>query len=519
MGHEMNGAESLVRTLVAGGVDVCFTNPGTSEMHFVAALDKVDGMRCILCLFEGGATGAADGYARMAEKPGSTLLHLGPGLGNGIANLHNAKRAQTPMVNIVGEHAIYHRGYDAPLTSDIEGLARVVSGWVRTATDSRIVAGDGAAAIAAARTPPGQVATLILPADTAWNPGSGVAAVPAIAPEIPVEGAAVDAIARILRLGEPSLILLGGKALRAEALQLAGRIAAKTGARLMAPTSNARMARGAGRVALDRVPYPVDQALAVLKDFRHVILVSARQPVAFSGYPGKPSVLTSPGCCIHTLAAAHHDVPAALAALVDAVGAAKVPPPASDAVRPGVPTGGAIAPDAIAAMLGSLLPADAIVCDESVTTGRGFFPQTRAAPPHDWLQLTGGAIGIGIPLATGAAVACPGRKVISLEADGSGMYTLQALWTQARYGLNVLTLIWANRSYAILRGELASVGAQNPGRKALDMLSLGNPDLNWVQLAKGMGVEGRRVTTIDELVSAFRAGLAAQGPFLVEVMI
>ncbi|HYB09251.1 MAG TPA: acetolactate synthase large subunit [Alphaproteobacteria bacterium] len=515
----MNGAESLVRTLVAGGVDVCFTNPGTSEMHFVAALDKVDGMRCILCLFEGGATGAADGYARMAEKPGSTLLHLGPGLGNGIANLHNAKRAQTPMVNIVGEHATYHRAYDAPLTSDIEGLARPVSGWVRTAMDSRIVASDGAAAIAAARTPPGQVATLILPADTAWNPGNGIAAVPEVAPEMAVDGATIDAAARILRSGEPSLILLGGKALRAEALGLAGRIAAKTGARLMAPTSNARMARGAGRTALDRVPYPVDQALTVLKEFRHVILVSARPPVAFFGYPGKPSVLTPPGCDIQTLATAHHDVRAALVALADAVGAAKVPPPVGDAVRPAVPTGGAIAPDAVAAALGSLLPEDAIVCDESVTTGRGFFPQTRAAPPHDWLQLTGGAIGLGIPLATGAAVACPGRKVISLEADGSGMYTLQALWTQARYGLNVLTLIWANRSYAILRGELASVGAQNPGPKALDMLSLGNPDLNWVQLAKGMGVEARRATTVDELVSTFRAGVAAEGPFLVEVMI
>jgi len=267
------------------------------------------------------------------------------------------------------------------------------------------------------------------------------------------------------------------------------------------------------------VPYPVDQALGVLKDFRHVILVSARQPIAFFGYPGKPSVLTPPGCDIQTLAAPHQDVAAALAGLADAVGAARTAPLPSQAVQPSVPSGGTITPEAIAALLGSLIPENAIVCDESVTTGRGFFPQTRAAPPHDWLQLTGGAIGLGIPLATGAAVACPDRKVINLEADGSGMYTLQSLWTQARYGLNVLTLIWANRSYAILRGELASVGAQNPGRKALDMLSLGNPDLNWVQLAKGLGVEGRRATTIDELVSAFRAGLSAAGPFLIEVML
>jgi acetolactate synthase-1/2/3 large subunit len=519
MEQQMNGAESLVRTLVAGGVDTCFTNPGTSEMHFVAALDKVDGMRCVLCLFEGVATGAADGYGRMAGKPGSTLLHLGPGLGNGIANLHNARRAQTPMVNIVGEHATYHRVHDAPLTSDIEGLARPVSGWVRTAMDARSVAEDGAAAIAAARTPPGQIATLILPADTAWNPGRGIAQVPAAPAARPVDPAAIEAAARLLKSGEPTVLLLGGVALRERGLALAGRIAAKTGAQLLAQMSNARIARGAGRVAVERVPYPVDQALGVLKGAKHMLLAGSKAPVAFFAYPGKPSVLTPPGCDIQSFATPQEDVTAALEALAEAVGAANGPLPASDAVRPEVPSGGKITSEAIAAMLGALLPEGAIVCDESVTTGRGFFPQTRAAPPHDWLQITGGAIGLGMPLATGAAVACPERKVINLEADGSGMYTLQALWTQAREGLNVTTLVWANRSYAILRGELANVGATNPGRKALDMLSLGNPSLDWVQLAKGMGVEGRRAETVDELVAAFRAGLKVQGPYLIEVVL
>ncbi|MGO8869509.1 MAG: acetolactate synthase large subunit [Alphaproteobacteria bacterium] len=515
----MNGAESLVRTLVAGGVDVSFTNPGTSEMHFVAALDKVDGMRSVLCLFEGVATGAADGYGRMAGKPASTLLHLGPGLGNGIANLHNAKRALTPLVNIVGEHATYHRAYDAPLTSDIEGLARPVSGWVRTATDARTVAADGAAAIAAARTPPGQVATLVLPADTAWNEANGVAPLPPVPAARPVADTAIDAAARILKRGETTMILLGGNALREEGLALAGRIASKTGARLMAPTSNARIARGAGRVAVERVPYPVDHALAALKDVQHLILVGARTPTAFFGYPGKPSLVIPPGCDVQTLATAEQDLIAALAALADALhaprDASNVPP----VERPQIPRGGAVTPEALAAMLGALLPEGAIVCDESVTTGRGFFPMTRAAPPHDWLQITGGAIGLGMPLATGAAVACPERKVVNLEADGSGMYTLQALWTQARERLDVLTLVWSNRTYAILRHELAQVGAGNPGRKALDMLSLGNPELDWVRLAGGMGVEGRRAATMDELVHAFRAGLQAKGPFLIEVVL
>lgn len=514
----MNGAESLVRTLVAGGVELCFANPGTSEMHFVAALDKIDGMRCVLCLFEGVATGAADGYARMVDKPASTLLHLGPGLGNGLANLHNAKRARSPVVNIVGDHAIHHRAYDAPLTSDIEALARPVSSWVRTVTDARSVGADGAAAIAAARTAPGQVATLILPADTAWNEGSGVAPVPPIPPRPAVASGMVDAAARILRSGEPTVLLLGDVSLRTEGLALAGCIAAKSGAQLLAQTFNARVERGAGRVPVERVPYFVDLALAVFEEVRHVILVGACAPVAFFGYPGKPSSLTPPGCDIQTLAAPHEDLIGALAALAEAIGAPRATVRPAD-VPPPVPNGGTITSNAIAAMLGALLPEGAIVCDESATTGLSFFRMTCAAAPHDWLQLTGGAIGDGMPLATGAAVACPDRKVINLQADGSGMYTLQSLWTQAREGLNVMTLIWANRAYAILRHELANVGVNNAGPKALDMVSLRNPDLDWVSLAKGMGVEARRVDTVDELVLAFRAGVAVRGPFLIEVVL
>jgi len=514
----MNGAESLVRTLVEGGVEVCFANPGTSEMHFVAALDRVPGIRCVLCLFEGGVAGAADGYARMAGKPAATLLHCGPGLGNAVANLHNAKRARSPMVNIVGDHATYHVRFDAPLTSDAESLARPVSGWVRRATSAQTVGRDAAQAIAAARTAPGQVATLILPADTAWDEGGQVAKVPDVPRPAAVPGAAIDAAAKAAREGAGTMLLLGHNALTPDNLDRAGAIAAKTGCRLIAQMSNARLSRGAGRVAIDRIPYPVDLALATLKDVKRLVIVGTTAPVAFFAYPGKPSALTPEGCDILTLATPADDIAAALQGLAEAVGADPKAAPRQAASRPELPKG-ALKSEAIAAVLGALLPEGAVVCDESVTTGRGFFPLTRGAPPHDWLQLTGGSIGVGIPLATGAAIGAPGRKVINLEADGSGMYTLQALWTQAREKLDVMTLIWSNRNYQILKGELAAVGAQNPGRTALDMLSLDDPALNWVQLANGMGVEAVRADTLESLADAFKTGLNRTGPFLIEVVL
>jgi acetolactate synthase-1/2/3 large subunit len=512
----MNGAESLVRTLVGGGVEVCFANPGTSEMHFVAALDRVDGMRCVLGLFEGVVTGAADGYARMSEKPAATLLHLGPGMANGLANIHNANKASTPMINIVGDHATYHRRYDAPLTTDIETAARPFSRWVKTSPDAGSVAADGAAAIVAARTPPGQIATLILPADTAWNEGSGPTPVPPAMPFAAVAPAAVAAAAQVLRSGEPALLLLAGRALREAGLDLAGRIAAKTGARVMAQGSNARTQRGRGRLFVERVPYVVDQAVRVLSGLKHIVLVGAKMPVAFFAYPDKPSVLWPPDCQGHVLARPEEDAIGALEALADALAARPGSAAQLDGPAPALASG-AITPDALGASLAALLPENAIVVDEAVTTGRGFFAPTRNAAPHDWLSNMGGSIGMGLPVATGAAVACPDRKVVALEGDGSGMYTLQALWTQAREGLDVTTLVFANKSYAILRGELANVGAGNPGRKALDMLDLGHPDLDWVGLARSMGVPGARVATMEEFNRRCAEGLAAPGPFLVEV--
>jgi acetolactate synthase-1/2/3 large subunit len=514
----MNGAESLVRTLVNGGVNVCFSNPGTSEMHFVAALDRVDGMRCVLALFEGVATGAADGYARMAEKPAATLLHLGPGLANGLANLHNAQKASTPMVNIVGDHATYHRQFDAPLTSDIETAAEPFSGWVRTSPDAKHVAIDGADAIAAAMTPPGQVATLILPGDTAWDEGAGPAVVPKIPERQKVSEDAIKEAARALQAGPAAMLLLTGLALRDKGLELAARISAKTGARVMAQTFNRRMERGAGRFSVERVPYPVDQALAALDGTKRMVLVGSKPPVAFFAYPDKPSKLSPDYCEFTTLSRTEEDSVHALEWLAEEVGATKQPVELSKYAPPALATG-KIEAMTIAQSLGALIPENGIVVDEGVSTGRGFFPATKNAHPHTWLQNMGGSIGIGMPLATGAAVACPDRKVINVQADGSAMYTIQSLWTQARENLDIVTILLNNRSYAILRMELANVGAQNVGRKALDMLDLSRPDLDFVKLAGGMGVPGERVTTMEEFNDAVARGLAVKGPYLVEVML
>src|SRR5829696_10065818 len=487
----MNGAASLVKTLAGAGVEVCFANPGTSEMHVVAALDQVGDVRCVLGLFEGVATGAADGYARMADKPATTLLHLGPGLANGLANVHNARRANTPMVNIVSDHATYHKEYDAPLTSDVEGVARPFSDWVRTSANPLLVARDGAAAVAAAMAPPGRVATLILPADASWGEAHGPAPLPPLGSRTPAASEAVAEAARVLRSGEPTVLFLGGPAVRGLGLELAGRISAGTGARLVAQTLSARKERGAGRVAPERLPYPVNAALETLVGTRHLLLVGTKAPVAFFAYPDKPSMLNPPDCEVRTLAGPAEDVVGALEALAEG----------------------------LAAAVGALLPEGAVVVDEAITASAAFFSETRGAPPHDWLDVTGGAIGIGLPLATGAAVACPDRKVVCLQADGSAMYTVQALWTQAREDFDVTTVILNNRSYAILKRELANVGAGDAGRSALAMMELDRPALDWVDLARGMSVEGGRAKTMEELERQLAAGLRSESPYLVDLVL
>ena len=512
----MNGAESLVRTLLAAGVDTCFANPGTSEMHFVAALDRVPGMRCILSLFEGVATGAADGYARMADKPAASLLHCGPGLANGLANLHNARRGRVPLVNIAGDQATYHKPLDPLLAADTEGFARAVSGWVGTATTSAEVGRLAAEAVQAARTPPGQVATLILPSDASWDEG-GIAAAPLPVPTAArADDAAVRDIADALRSGEPAVIVLGGAALRADALADAHRIAARTGARLYCETFNTRIARGRGRHPVDRVPYQIDAALAAFDGVRHVVVVAADDPVSFFAYPGKRGRLRPPDAALHVLARPEEDAADALARLADELGAPTVPPP--DPGPTPEPAKGPATSEAVARTVAALLPENAIVVDESVSFGFGFFPGTVAAAPHDWLQLTGGAIGDGLPLSTGAAVGAPGRRVVNLQADGSALYTVQALWTQARENLAVTTVILANRRYAILQGELRQVGAA-PGEASRTLFDLGNPDLDWVTIARGFGVDGARAETMEAFADLMTHANGLSGPFLIELIV
>ena len=514
----MNGAQSLVQTLVNGGVNVCFTNPGTSEMHFVAACDQVAGMRTVLGLFEGVCTGAADGYARMMGIPAATLVHLGPGLGNGLANLHNARRAYSPVISIVGEHATYHVKHDAPLTTDIEAIAKSVSGWVRTSETPDAVPADGAAAIAAAMAPPGQVATLILPGDCCWNESIDPQPKPELTKPAAVESKTIKEIAAVLKKGEPTVILLGQSLMLENGLWLAGRIARASGARIIAQRVNSRTQRGAGRAAVSRLPYPVEPALEMLKGTAHLILAGSKPPVSFFAWPNLPNWLTPEGCQIHRLSEVDEDGIGALEALADLIGAPKDPEAVYQLDRPPLPTGELTAGKIWQALV-ALMPEQAIISDEGVTSSRDADKWTTTAPPHDWLNVTGGAIGQGLPEATGAAVACPDRKVFSMEADGSGMYTIQSLWTQAREQLDVVTVIFSNRAYKILLGELRRVGVEEAGPNASAMFSLSQPDIDWVQLAQGMGVHGMRAETCEQFNTCLEESIKTKGPHLIEAVI
>ncbi len=514
----MNGAQALIRTLVGAGVDVCFMNPGTSEMHFVAALDDVPDMRGVLALFEGVATGAADGYARIADRPAAVLLHLGPGLGNGLANLHNARKGFTPVVNIVGDHATYHKQYNAQLESDIETVARNVSSWIRTSSSAEALSLDAADAVAAACGPPGQVATLVLPADVSWSEGAETAAPRAPSPATPLDADLVSTLAGILRGDEPAALFVGGRACRADALVDASRIANTTGAKLLAETFPARLERGAGRVPVDRLAYLAEFASMQLDGLRHLILVDTKAPVSFFAYPGKASDLVPDGCTVHVLAGPDGDPAAALAALADAVNAPADAATIQPAARPLLPTGPLTA-DGVCQAIGALLPPGAIVSDEGNTSGLFAAGHTAGAPAHDWLCLTGGAIGQGLPVALGAAVAAPDRRVIALQADGSAMYTLQAWWTMAREDLDVTTVIFNNSSYAVLNMELDRVGAAAGGERAKAMLDLHRPDLDFVALATGMGVTASRAETCEAFIEQLAAALATPGPTVIEAVV
>ena len=514
-----NGAQALMKTLVDAGIEVCFTNPGTSEMHFVAALDSEPKMRAVLALFEGVATGAADGYARMADKPAATLLHLGCGLGNGLANLHNARKGKVPVVNIVGDHATYHVKYDAQLQSDIKTVARNVSpGFVRTSQSTEALCQDAAEAIAVAKGLPGQVATLILPADVSWGEG-GQPCAPLPQPEAQAaDDAAVQAVKDAIASGRKTALLLGGRALREPALMAAARIAAHSGVTLFAETFPTRIERGAGLPPIERIAYLAELATLQLSEFDHLVLVDAKAPVSFFGYPGKQSYLVPDNCTALTLSTPEQDAAASLNKLAEALGAAGAEPRLQAEGRPGLPKGKLTAEKVCRAM-GELMPENSIIVDESITSGLMLNAMTAGAPRHDMITLTGGAIGQGLPNAVGAAIACPDRPVFALIGDGTAMYTIQALWTMARENLNVTSIIFNNASYSILNVELERVGAEEAGAKAKSQLDISGPVTHYAQLAQSMGVHGVRVRTAEELIKAMEYAQAHPGPHLIEAVV
>jgi acetolactate synthase-1/2/3 large subunit len=513
----MNGADALLSTLVANDVTACFANPGTSEMQFVAALDRSPKMRPVLCLFEGVATGAADGYGRIADNPACTLLHLGPGYGNGLANLHNARRAFTPIVNVIGDHATYHRQYDAPLNSDIPAIVAPNSLWVKSADSPDAVAGLAAEAVAASFGPPGGPVSLILPADSAWLETKGQ---PVIAqrPVRPApESASVEAAAQAIRAAKKPVVLIGGQACLAEGLAQAARLQAAE-VTVYSDTFIARTSRGAGAFAPKRMPYFGEMALAELEGVDLMVFAGTTTPVAFFAYPDRPSVLLPEGCETLTLAARAEDAIAGLAALADALGAPRQGP-VQPLKLPDAAAAGKLNAYSAGAAIARHMPEGAIVCDDSVTSGAGVAAAAATARPHEVLALTGGAIGAGLPLAVGAAVAAPDRKVLSLNGDGAAMYTIQSLWTMARENLDVTVVVFANYTYRILNVEMQRTGAGEAGPSAKKLLDLGDPRTDFVSLAQGLGVPAVRCDTAEAFEAAFAAAMAQTGPMFIEAVI
>lgn len=516
----MNGAELLVKTAAKAGVEICFANPGTTEMPIVVALDSEPGIKPVLGLFEGVCTGAADGYGRMLDKPAMTLLHLGPGLADGIVNLHNARRARTPIVNIVGEHATWHRKADPPLAMNIERLASTVSGWHRTNKSPAALSRDLAEAIAASMY--GQVASLIVPNDYQWveSDGDEIAA-PQFA-FAPIDPDRIEQASRLMRAHRKAVLMIGGRALRRQGLLAAARIKAVTGCDLLTDGFPPYIERGAGFPDIMRVPYFPEPAIELLSQYKVAVLAGVKEPVAFFGYKGIASKLLPRKCRKFRIDTDSQNVIEVLEALADALDA----PPhskisaaiSSDLARPAVPAGELTAEKACLT-LAAIQPEHVIIIDEGLTTSVGYYPLTAGLAPHSYLTLTGGALGYGMPCAVGAALACPDRQVVNIEADGSAMYTVQALWTQARESLDVTTLICANRSYNILKIELDHAGIESIGPKALSLIELDQPYIDWVRVAEGMSVPAVSVNTVEALSRELARALSEPGPHLIEMVL
>lgn len=520
MTKHMNGAESVIRTLLAHGVDTCFANPGTSEMHLVQAIDAVPETRAVLCLFEGVCTGAADGFGRMKGVPATTLLHLGAGLGNGIANLHNCRRAATPLINVVGDHAIHHVAYDAPLTSDIEAVAKPVSAWIRTSRTSEGAGLDTADAVRTAMSPSpdprGGIATLILPADCAWGTGRAVVKPEGFDAAVAKSRVAADVIDAAAReIDAQTVLMVDGNGLTERGVVAAGCIAARTGCRVFSPTFPARVEAGPHLPVVNRLPYFPEQIIDLFASVGKLVLVGAERPVSFFAYRNLPSDLVPDHCQVVRVAHRHEDVTQALLDLADALDAST--PALAPAPRPGLPHG-PLNVRGIATILAARAPDNCIVAVDSGGGGAAY-PAMQRTVPHTWLNLTGGSIGQGGPAAVGAAIACPDRPVLALLGDGGAMYTNQFLWTAAREQLDLVAVVFSNRQYNILEVEYRRLGINDVGDRAASLFDLSRPDIDWVRLAQAQGVSAVKATTCVEFDDGLTTALAAGGPHLIEAVL
>ena len=513
----MNASDALIKTLISNGAEVVFANPGTSEMHLVAAIDTHPEIRPVLGLFEGVVSGAADGYARMSGKSAVNLLHLGPGLGNSFANIHNANKALSPMVNVVGDHATYHLKYNAPLTSDLDNLAKSVSDWVGRSNSVDDLCDLGNEAWQNANAFPGQISTLIVPADCAWGDFKGDIPKPLekIKPSA-IDHSLVSESIETLKL-DGSILFIGGKFLDESCLKRAAEISSATGCRIVTDTFISRIRRGVGLPIIEQVPYFAEMAEEFLKNTSGVVFIGTSVPVSFFAYPDKKSYLLPTETKIINLCSPNQDGYDALNALSAESGSSSINQDLIQSSIIDIPTSGILDTSSFGPLLAGLMPEDAIVSDESATSSLFVTSHTLSAKPHDWLALTGGSIGQGLPLAVGAAIAKPDRPVITLHGDGGAMYTIQALWTQARENLNITNIIFANNSYEILKIELDRVGAVQTGERAESMLSLENPKINWPQLSKSMGVPSYAPTSIEEFTKIFTQCIKESGPSLIVV--
>lgn len=518
--NSMNGAEILLRTAVEAGVGICFANAGTTELPIVIALDAIPGIKAVLGVFEGVCTGAADGYGRMTGKPAMALLHLGPGFANGIANLHNAKRAGTPLLNVIGEHATWHRAADAPLTMDIEALIGTVSGWQRTNASAEHISGDVADAIAGALA--GQISSLIVPHNHQLSECPETAIVKTQFSFAPVDSREIERAEQVLRSGKKTALMLGRRALRKSGLQAAARIRAATGCDLFTETFPGYMERGAGLPRVARLPYFPEEATAMLSGYQAVVLAGAHDPVTFFGYQGIDSFIISPAQAKVQIGMSGQDIIDVLKYLAGSLGTSKqltmddrIFAPSK---RPDIPAG-ELTGEKVSLVVAALQPEGAIIVDEGLTTSFPYYQLAAGTPPHTLMTITGGSIGYGMPCAIGAALACPDRPVIDIQADGSALYTVQSLWTEARERLNVKTLLCSNRSYHILEMELERAGITSPGPNIRSLVGLDGPTIDWVKLAAGFGVPGASVRTAEDLARKLAAALTEPGPFLIEMVL